>query len=85
MSSQCTCCASPLGEVIRCKHTERVVCLRCFGFLAAWLLELEQPPRVAPGVPVCKKCGAPATYVGEAGPYCRVHGAYYGAFGGEKV
>lgn len=43
MNTQCQCCASPLGERIRIEATERIVCLRCLGFIAGWLIELENP------------------------------------------
>jgi hypothetical protein len=41
---QCQCCASPLGDTIKLKHTERVICSDCLGFMARWLVELEQEP-----------------------------------------
>lgn len=41
-SSQCECCASPLGDEIKLHHTTRIVCLRCLGFMARWLIELER-------------------------------------------
>jgi len=40
----CQCCASPLADLIRIEHTERVICTQCLGFIARWWLELGQDP-----------------------------------------
>ncbi len=41
-SSQCQCCASPLGDVIKIQGTERVICGQCLGFIARWWIELGE-------------------------------------------
>lgn len=41
-SGQCECCSSPLGDLIKLQGTKRIICLRCLGFLARWVIELEE-------------------------------------------
>lgn len=43
---QCQCCASPLGEPIQLEHTKRILCTQCLGFMARWIIELEQGNKV---------------------------------------
>jgi len=40
---QCECCASPLGTPIQVEHTTRIMCDKCLGFIARWLVELDPP------------------------------------------
>jgi len=44
-SSQCDCCASQLGKELRLEHTKRVICDECLGFLARWIIELNENPQ----------------------------------------
>ncbi len=41
---QCECCSSCLGDKIKLEHTERIICDDCLGFMARWLIELENEP-----------------------------------------
>jgi len=39
---QCECCASPLGEAVTVDGVTKIVCDKCLGFIARWLIEMEQ-------------------------------------------
>jgi hypothetical protein len=48
----CQCCASPLGEKAEWKGTTRLICAKCLGFWARWMMELNnaEVPRSLPQV-----------------------------------
>ena len=45
-ATQCQCCASQLGETVAVNGVVRVVCNNCLGFMARWLIEMENAERL---------------------------------------
>lgn len=64
MITQCQCCASPLGEKITWRKTQRNVCNGCLGFIARWIAEVNEG---APVVALPEPPPSPARGEGRGG------------------
>ena len=40
-SGQCECCSSPLGEAVTVDGVAKIICDKCLGFIARWLIEMD--------------------------------------------